>query len=78
MRQLRTMVEKWLGPASATRVRVTRLAGKADGRHGVRVEIEGARGPISLHFFRHRDGAWQVFPPAQARLTMGGDPAVIE
>lgn len=77
MRQLRMAVEKWLAPTSAASVRVTRLTGSASGRQGVRVEIDGPKGPISLHFFRHGDGAWQVFPPARASLTMGAYAAVI-
>lgn len=78
MRRLRMVVEKWLAPAPATPVRVTRIAGSADGRPSVRVEVDGPRGPISLHFFRHSDGAWQVFPPVRAGLTMGCHGATIE
>lgn len=78
MRRLRMAVEKWLSPTPAAPVRVTRLASDTHGRQGVRVEIDGPRGPMSLHFFRHGDGAWQVFPPARASLTMGAYAAVIE
>lgn len=78
MRRLRTVVEKWLAPAPATPVRVTRIAGGAEGRSSVRVEVDGPRGPICLHFFRHSDGAWQVFPPVRVGLTMGGYTAATE
>lgn len=71
MRQLRTAVEKWLAPMLAAPVHVTRIGHKANGTQGVRVEIDGPRGPVSLHFFRHGDGAWQVFPPKRSGLTMG-------
>lgn len=78
MKRLRMAVEKWLAPAPATRVRVTRIASSADRSNGVRVEVDSPRGPISLHFFRHSDGAWQVFPPKPAVLMMGCYAAVIE
>ncbi|RDU98204.1 hypothetical protein DWV00_12820 [Trinickia dinghuensis] len=77
MRRLRMMVEKWLAPTPATPVRVTRITSRDDSRQGVRVEVDGPRGPISLHFFRHSDGAWQVFPPEHVGLTMGAHTAVI-
>lgn len=78
MRRLRMMVDKWLAPAPSAPVRVSRIAGNADSRQGVRVEIDGPRGPISLHFFRHRDGVWQVFPPEHVGLTMGAYATVME
>lgn len=76
MKRLRMVVEKWLAPAPSAPVRVTRIVGSSDGRHSVRVEVDGPRGPVSLHFFRHSDGAWQVFPPVRAGLTMGAYAAV--
>ena len=78
MRRLRMAVEKWLAPAPSASLRVTRIDGKADGRNGVRVEVDGPRGCLSLHFFRHSDGAWHVFPPTHASLTMrAGAPVAI-
>ncbi|WP_206951983.1 hypothetical protein [Trinickia acidisoli] len=70
MKRLRWVVEKWLAPAPEASIRVERFASGAEGKHHVRVEIDGPRGTISLHFFRHDDGAWQVFPPEHAGVTM--------
>ncbi|AUT66822.1 hypothetical protein C2L65_42785 [Paraburkholderia terrae] len=70
-RSLRSLVEKWLRPTSATPVRVTRF-GHAQSNQGpyVHIELLLPTGPVGLFFFRHRDGAWCVFPPEAERLTM--------
>lgn len=70
-RSLRSLVEKWLGPISATPVRVTRFghAGSNQSPY-VRIELLLPAGPVGLFFFRHRDGAWRVFPPEVERLAM--------
>lgn len=78
MRRLRMVVDKWLAPSPATPVRVTRIAGGMERRLGVRVEVDSPRGPVSLHFFRHSDGAWQVFPPERGGLTMRAYTAMVE
>ncbi len=70
MKRLRMVVEKWLAPAPQASIRVERLSGGAVCRHHVRVEVESPRGTIALYFFRHADGAWQVFPPEQPGVTM--------
>ena len=75
MKRLRMVVEKWLAPTPAAPLRVTRITSHADGRQGVRVEVDGPRGTIGLVFFRHRDGAWYVFPPKSFGLTMGVYPS---
>ena len=68
---LRSLVEKWLGPTSTVPVRVTRFGHAASNqKHGVRIELLLPTGPVGLFFFRHRDGAWCVFPPAAERLAM--------
>lgn len=70
-RSLRSLVEKWLGPTSAAPVRVTRFGHAGSNRkHYVRIELMLPTGPVSLFFFRHRDGAWCVFPPEAERLAM--------
>ncbi len=78
MRRLRTVVEKWLAPTPAAPLRVTRITGAAEGRQGVRVEVDGPRGTIGLMFFRHRDGAWHVFPPQDAGLMMRVYPSTVQ
>jgi hypothetical protein len=63
-KSLRSLVEKWLTPTSATPVRVTRFGRTASNRRRyVRVEAMRPDGPVALFFFRHDDGTWRVFPP---------------
>jgi hypothetical protein len=70
-RSLRFLVEKWLMPAPATPIRVTRFSRtRADWGRDVRVEALRLNGSVALFFFRHDDGAWRVFPPAAKRLAM--------
>ena len=70
-RSLRSLVEKWLGPTSAVPVRVTQFGHAASNRkHGVRIKLMLPTGPVELFFFRHRDGAWCVFPPEAERLAL--------
>ncbi|WP_233802236.1 hypothetical protein [Paraburkholderia sp. HP33-1] len=60
---LRWQVEKWLAPASATPLRITRFG--RTGWHGQRyvcVETSSPAGTRALFFFRHDDGSWCVFP----------------
>ncbi|RDK03242.1 hypothetical protein [Paraburkholderia lacunae] len=65
---LRSQVEKWLAPAPATPVHVTRFsrAGWNGGRY-VCVETSSPAGARALFFFRHDDGSWCVIPPAANR-----------
>ncbi|RKT14036.1 hypothetical protein B0G69_7261 [Paraburkholderia sp. RAU2J] len=70
-RTLRSQVEKWLGLTSSTSVRVTRFRrARSNQRPCVRVELLLPAGPLGFFFFRHRDGAWCVFPPEIERLVM--------
>jgi hypothetical protein len=63
-RSLRWQVEKWLAPAPATPVHVTRFRGTVRGGHRyVCVETSLPTGVRTLFFFRHDDGSWCVFPP---------------
>jgi hypothetical protein len=65
---LRWQVEKWLAPAPATPIHVTRLGHPGrGGRHCVRVETSSPAGVRALFFFRHDDGSWCVFPPTSDR-----------
>ncbi|TCG03894.1 hypothetical protein BZM27_44885 [Paraburkholderia steynii] len=65
---LRSAIEKWLAPTSATPIRVARFSrmGLSQRRY-VHVETHRPEGSVSLFFFRHDDGKWQVFPPANGR-----------
>ncbi|SKC77372.1 hypothetical protein SAMN06266956_3076 [Paraburkholderia hospita] len=71
---LRWQVEKWLAPAPATPIHVTRFSRtRLGGRRCVYVETSSSRGMRALFFFRHDDGSWYVFPPAadSPRVTAG-------
>ncbi|MBP0596100.1 hypothetical protein J8I87_42145 [Paraburkholderia sp. LEh10] len=62
---LRFAIEKWLAPTCATPIRIARFSRTGHGqRRYVHVEKYRPEGSVSLFFFRHDDGKWQVFPPA--------------
>lgn len=67
-KSLRLMVEKWLEPNSALRVRVTQFR-RMHANRGRYVRVEALRpaGPVEIFFFRHGDGTWCVFPPEPER-----------
>ena len=65
---LRWQVDKWLAPAPATPVHVTRFSRTGSGGHRyVCVETSSPAGVRALFFFRHDDGSWSVFPPTSDR-----------
>ncbi|WP_266229073.1 hypothetical protein [Paraburkholderia sp. CNPSo 3076] len=68
---LRSLVEKWFGPISATPVRITR-SGRAQSNQqvSVHIELQLPGGAVGLFFFRHLDGSWRVFPPEAERPVM--------
>nr|WP_223216867.1 hypothetical protein [Paraburkholderia phenoliruptrix] len=68
---LRAIVEDWLGPEPAKRVRITEFRnGRSKDECYICVETLRAGSPITLFFFRHRDGAWRIFPPDRERPAM--------
>lgn len=68
---LRMLVEKWLALGTATPVRVTRFGRTRLNRmRCVCVEALRPEGLVAIFFFRHRDGAWRIFPPESERLAM--------
>jgi hypothetical protein len=72
-KSLRWIVDKWLAPTPAMPARVTRLC-RAGSRRGCVVCVETSRpgGVLSIVFFRHDDGSWNVFPPMAERPAMNG------
>jgi hypothetical protein len=69
---LRDLVDKWLAPTRSIPARVTEIG--RFGSCGVRfVRLEGAvsNSPLSIVFFRHGHGAWDVFPPVPDTPAMG-------
>jgi hypothetical protein len=72
-KSLHWMVDKWLAPTPAMPARVTRICRTA-ARRGCAVCVETSRpsGVLSIVFFRHDDGSWNVFPLAAERPAMNG------
>ncbi|KVN41194.1 hypothetical protein WJ63_22245 [Burkholderia pyrrocinia] len=68
---LRMQVDKWLAPSSFVPARVVRFSRMpAQRRRFVCVEAAHPAGTIAIFFFRHDDGSWCVFPPADRRPAM--------
>jgi hypothetical protein len=63
-------VEKWLAPTLVMRAHVVRVRRTGMDRRCVCVEAVRSGGLLSIFFFRHDDGSWNVYPPAQARPAM--------
>jgi hypothetical protein len=63
-------VDRWLGPTSATHLRKLRFYRARMHRRRVCVEAMDSGGLLSILFFRHDDGSWNVYPPAKARPAM--------
>ncbi|WP_233837782.1 hypothetical protein [Paraburkholderia sp. ZP32-5] len=65
---LRTLVDKWLAPTGASPAHVVHTGRMALTRaRYVRLEGTISSGALSIVFFRHAKGCWDVFPPvAQA------------
>ena len=69
---LRALVDKWLAPTRSIPARVTQIGRiGANGVRYVRLEGEDSTGPLNIIFFRHGNGAWDVFPPVPASPAMG-------
>ena len=69
---LRSLVDKWLAPTRSVPARVTETG--RFGIAGVRfVRLEGRvpTGQLSIVFFRHGNGEWDVFPPVPPSPAMG-------
>jgi hypothetical protein len=68
---LRRLVEKWFGPESGMRARVTLFSHPRGSRwRYVCVASRQTGAELSIFFFRHDDGSWSVFPPQTRRPTM--------
>jgi hypothetical protein len=68
-KSLHVMIDHWLAPDPGAAVRVKRLGG-ANRRCAVYVEVRRHNEPVAMHFFRHDNGNWCIFPPDAARPTM--------
>jgi hypothetical protein len=63
-------VDKWLAPTPTKPARVVRFYRTQRHRRCVCVQAMGPGGLLSIFFFRHDDGSWNVYPPTQARPAM--------
>ncbi|HTJ93067.1 MAG TPA: hypothetical protein VL424_08155 [Pararobbsia sp.] len=69
-KSLHWIVDKWLAPTPSMPARVTQVRHNRSDPRFVRVEAQRPTGLLSIVFFRHDDGTWNVFPPASQRLAM--------
>jgi hypothetical protein len=76
---LRSQVEKWLAPAPATPVHVTRFSRTGwNGQRYMCVETSSPAGARALFFFRHDDGSWYVFPPTADRRKLTAEHPLVQ
>ena len=69
---LRTLVGKWFGPSAVVGIRVMEFSRTGtDRRRYVRIGTALADGSLTIVFFRHDDGSWNVFPAKASRPAMG-------
>jgi hypothetical protein len=69
---LRKAVDKWMRPDARATVRVRRVRrGTRKACKCVRVDVSCREGSLSLAFFLHDNGCWEVYPPAIKRPVMG-------
>ena len=60
---LRTLVDKWFGPSAVVTIRVMEFSRtRTDRRRYVRIGAVCAHKDVTIVFFRHDDGSWNVFP----------------
>lgn len=72
-KSLRFVVDKWLAPVPAMRIRVVQFGRMGhDKRPYVHVEACAPTGPHAIFFFRHDDGCWCVFPPTRTQPAING------
>ena len=70
-KSLRSLIDKWLGSNEAMTMRVIQFSRMpADRRRYVRVSASRSQGSLTIVFFRHDDGSWNVFPPKSTAPAM--------
>ena len=70
-KSLHWIVDKWLAPTPSMPARITQIQHDRSQPHRfVRVEALRPSGLLSIIFFRHDDGSWNVFPPASKRPAL--------
>jgi hypothetical protein len=72
---LRTLVDKWFGPSAVMTIRVMEFSRTpTDRTRFVRVGAAHTDGSLTIVFFRHADGSWNVYPAKASRPTMRAYP----
>ena len=71
-RSLRAVIEKWLGTEQESEIGTVRSGHLANSRtRYVSIVANRHSGKLTLFFFRHDDGSWNVFPPSAPHAAMG-------
>ncbi|WP_434668064.1 hypothetical protein P5W99_36680 [Paraburkholderia sp. A3BS-1L] len=68
MDSLHGIVDKWFGQAG---VHASVVRERAGAQRCVRIDVARGIETLSMRFFRHADGSWQVIPPARLGPCMG-------
>ncbi|MCY0852911.1 MULTISPECIES: hypothetical protein [unclassified Cupriavidus] len=68
-KSVRVQAGKWFGPGAALRV-IEFSRAPSDRRRYVRIGTLRPEGWVTIVFFRHDDGSWNVFPPKTDMLGM--------
>jgi hypothetical protein len=72
---LRTLVGKWFGPSAVVAIRVVEFSRtRTDRRRYVRIGEARVDGSLTIVFFRHDDGSWNVFPATRRTPAMHAYP----
>src|ERR1700686_5301926 len=72
---LRTLVGKWFGPSAVMTIRVVEFSRtRTDRRRYVRIGEARVDGSLTIVFFRHDDGSWNVFPAKRRAPAMHAHP----
>lgn len=68
---LRRLVGKWFGPSGVMTLRVVEFGRTpTDRRRYVRIGEARVDGALTIVFFRHDDGSWNVFPATRRTPAM--------
>jgi len=72
---LRSLVAKWFGHSAVVTVRVMEFSRTpSDRRRYVRIGVMRPDGSLTIVFFRHDDGSWNVFPAKASTPAMRAYP----
>jgi hypothetical protein len=67
---LRELVEKWLGASGAGAMRMLIHRSRTGGARCVHIRAQRSADTLTLFFFQHANGNWQVFPPGLIQPAM--------